>query len=167
MIGGGVGAFIGAVHRLAANLDGQYELVAGAFSSDAEKSAATGVLLGLDPARVYGSYQQLIEGEKQRPEAERVQVVSIVTPNYLHFAPAKLALENGFHVILDKPLTFSLAEAKQLRDVVQASGCLLCLTHTYTGYPMVKEARQLLAANELGAIRQGLRGVSAGLAQPV
>ena len=154
MIGGGVGAFIGAVHRLAANLDGYYDLVAGAFSSDAEKSAATGVLLGLDPARVYGSYQELIEREKQRPAAERVQVISIVTPNYLHFAPAKLALENGFHVILDKPLTFSLAEARQLRDVVEASGCLLCLTHTYTGYPMVKEARQLLAANELGPIRK-------------
>ena len=154
MIGGGVGAFIGAVHRLAANLDGYYDLVAGAFSSDAEKSAATGVLLGLNPARVYGSYQELIEGETQRPAAERVQVISIVTPNYLHFAPAKMALENGFHVILDKPLTFSLAEAKQLRAVVEASGCLLCLTHTYTGYPMVKEARQLLAANELGAIRK-------------
>ncbi|MDJ0364201.1 Gfo/Idh/MocA family oxidoreductase [Hymenobacter sp. H14-R3] len=154
MIGGGTGAFIGAVHRLAANLDGLYELVAGAFSSDAAKSAATGVLLGLAPDRVYGSFQDLIAREKQRPAAERVQVIAIVTPNYLHFEPARLALENGFHVILDKPMTFSLAEAKQLQTVAEASGCLLCLTHTYTGYPMVKEARQLLAANTLGPIRK-------------
>ncbi|GAB3634920.1 Gfo/Idh/MocA family oxidoreductase [Hymenobacter arcticus] len=154
MIGGGTGAFIGAVHRLAANLDGLYELVAGAFSSDAAKSAATGELLGLAPDRVYGSFQDLIAREKQRPAAERVQVIAIVTPNYLHFEPAKLALENGFHVILDKPMTFSLAEAKQLQTVAEASGCLLCLTHTYTGYPMVKEARQLLAANTLGPIRK-------------
>jgi predicted dehydrogenase len=154
MIGGGTGAFIGAVHRLAANLDGLYELVAGAFSSDAAKSAATGVLLGLVPDRVYGSFQDLINHEKQRPAAERVQVIAIVTPNYLHFEPAKLALENGFHVILDKPMTFSLAEAKQLQTVAEASGCLLCLTHTYTGYPMVKEARQLLANNTLGPIRK-------------
>ena len=154
MIGGGTGAFIGAVHRLAANLDGLYELTAGAFSSDAVKSAATGVLLGLAPDRVYGSFQDLINHEKQRPVTERVQVIAIVTPNYLHFEPARLALENGFHVILDKPMTFSLAEAKQLQAVVEASGCLLCLTHTYTGYPMVKEARQLLAANTLGPIRK-------------
>jgi predicted dehydrogenase len=154
MIGGGTGAFIGAVHRLAANLDGLYELVAGAFSSDAAKSAATGELLGLAPDRVYGSFQDLITHEKQRPQAERVQVIAIVTPNYLHFEPAKLALENGFHVILDKPMTFSLAEAKQLQTVAEASDCLLCLTHTYTGYPMVKEARQLLAANTLGPIRK-------------
>ena len=154
MIGGGTGAFIGAVHRLAANLDGLYELTAGAFSSDAARSAATGVLLGLSPGRVYGSFQDLISHEKQRPAAERVQVISIVTPNHLHFEPARLALENGFHVILDKPLTFSLAEAKQLQAVAEASGCLLCLTHTYTGYPMVKEARQLLAAGTLGPIRK-------------
>ncbi|AMJ66146.1 oxidoreductase [Hymenobacter sp. PAMC 26628] len=154
MIGGGQGAFIGAVHRIAASLDGLYELTAGAFSSDAAKSQATGVLLGLAPDRVYGSYEELITQEKQRPAAERVQVISIVTPNYLHFAPAKMALENGFDVVLDKPMTFSLAEAKQLQAVAEASGRLLCLTHTYTGYPMVKEARQLLAAGALGPIRK-------------
>ncbi|MGI4886982.1 MAG: Gfo/Idh/MocA family protein [Janthinobacterium lividum] len=154
MIGGGQGAFIGAVHRIAASLDGLYELTAGAFSSDAAKSQATGVLLGLAPGRVYGSYEELIAQEKQRPEAERVQVIAIVTPNYLHFAPAKMALENGFDVVLDKPMTFSLAEAKQLQEVAAASGRLLCLTHTYTGYPMVKEARQLLAAGALGPIRK-------------
>lgn len=154
MIGGGQGAFIGAIHRMAAALDGLYELTAGAFSSDAEKSRATGVLLGLPADRVYGSYQDLIAREKQRPEAERVQVIAIVTPNYLHFEPAKLALENGFHVILDKPMTFSLAEARQLRQIAAASGKQLLLTHTYSGYPMVKEARQLVAAGALGAVRK-------------
>ncbi len=154
MIGGGQGAFIGAVHRLAAALDGQYELVAGAFSSNPDTSRASGQLLGLAPDRVYGSYQELIEQEKARPAAERVQVISIVTPNHLHFAPAKLALENGFDVVLDKPMTFSLAEAKELAEVVAATGRHLCLTHTYTGYPMVKEARQLVAAGTLGRIRK-------------
>lgn len=154
MIGGGQGAFIGAIHRMAAALDGLYELTAGAFSSDAEKSRATGTLLGLVPERVYGSYQELIEAERQRPAEARVQVIAIVTPNHLHFEPARLALESGFHVILDKPMTFSLAEAKQLQQVAAASGQKLCLTHTYTGYPMVKEARQLIAANALGAIRK-------------
>ena len=154
MIGGGQGAFIGAVHRLAAALDGQYELVAGAFSSRPDTSRATGQALGLNPERVYGSYQELIVQESARPAAERVQVISIVTPNYLHFAPAKLALENGFDVVLDKPLTFSLAEAKELAAVVQATGRRLALTHTYTGYPMVKEARQRVASGALGPIRK-------------
>lgn len=154
MIGGGRGAFIGAVHRLAAALDGQYELVAGAFSSNPDTSRASGQLLGLAPERVYGSYQELIAQEQARPAAERVQVISIVTPNHLHFAPAKLALESGFDVVLDKPMTFSLAEAKELAAVVAASGRQLCLTHTYTGYPMVKEARQLVAAGTFGRIRK-------------
>jgi predicted dehydrogenase len=154
MIGGGQGAFIGAVHRIAARMDDEYELVCGAFSSNAEKTKASGVLLGLSPGRIYTSYQELIEKEKQLPEDERVQVISIVTPNHLHFGPAKLALENGFYVILDKPMTFSLAEAKELEKVVKASGKRFCLTHTYTGYPMVKEARQLVADGKLGKIRK-------------
>lgn len=154
MIGGGQGAFIGAVHRLAAALDGQYDLVAGAFSSNPATSHATGQALGLAPERVYGSYQELLAGEKARPATERVQVVSIVTPNYMHFAPAKLALENGFDVVLDKPITFSLAEAQELAGVVKASGRHLALTHTYTGYPMVKEARAVVASGALGAIRK-------------
>ena len=154
MIGGGQGAFIGAIHRLAAALDGLYSLTAGAFSGDPEKSYATGVLLGLPAERVYDSYQALIEAEKQRPETERVQVIAIVTPNHLHFEPARMALENGFHVILDKPMTFTLAEAKQLKQVAEACGRRLCLTHTYTGYPMVKEARQLIAAGTFGPIRK-------------
>jgi len=154
MIGGGQGSFIGGVHRMAASLDGLYELVAGAFSSNPDTSRATGQELGLAPDRVYGSYQELLEQEAQRPEAERVQVISIVTPNHLHFAPAKMALEHGFDVILDKPMTFSLAEAKELRTVVETSGRRLCLTHTYTGYPMLKEARQLVADGLLGTIRK-------------
>jgi predicted dehydrogenase len=154
MIGGGQGAFIGAVHRIAARMDDEYELVCGAFSSDAEKAKASGLLLGLSPDRVYTSYQELIEKEKQLPEDKRVQVISIVTPNHLHFAPAKQALENGFHVILDKPMTFSLAEAKELEKVVKISGKRFCLTHTYTGYPMVKEARQLVKDGKLGKIRK-------------
>jgi predicted dehydrogenase len=154
MIGGGQGAFIGAVHRIAARMDDEYELVCGAFSSDAEKAKASGLLLGLDADRVYTSYAELIEKEKQLPAHKRVQVISIVTPNYLHFAPAKLALENGFNVILDKPMTFSLDEAKELKNVVAASGKRFCLTHTYTGYPMVKEARQIIKQGKLGKIRK-------------
>lgn len=154
MIGGGQGAFIGAVHRIAAQIDGQYELVCGAFSSDAVKSKLSGQELGLDESRVYGSYQELFEKEQQLPENQRVEVISIVTPNHVHFEPARLALQAGFHVVLDKPMTFSLEEAKQLREVAEQSGKLLCLTHTYTGYPMVKEAKQLIAQGKLGDIRK-------------
>jgi predicted dehydrogenase len=154
MIGGGQGAFIGAVHRIAARIDDEYELVCGAFSSDAARSKASGIALGLDAARSYGSYTELIHSELQLPEAQRVQVISIVTPNHLHFEPAKLALENGFHVILDKPATFSLAEAKALQQVIQATGNRLCLTHTYTGYPMVKEARRLVLEGKIGRVRK-------------
>src|SRR3954469_16969922 len=119
MIGGGEGAFIGAVHRIAARIDDEYELVCGAFSSDAEKSKRSGIALGIDASRAYSSYQELIEKEKQLPADQRVQVISIVTPNHVHFDPTKMALENGFHVILDKPMTFSLAEAKELEKVVK------------------------------------------------
>jgi predicted dehydrogenase len=154
MIGGGQGAFIGAVHRIASRIDDEYELVCGAFSSDPEKAKASGIALGLPADRSYISYKELIEKEKQLPENERVQVISIVTPNHVHFEPAKMALENGFNVILDKPMTFSLAEAKELEKVVKASGKRFCLTHTYTGYPMVKEAKQLVKDGKLGAIRK-------------
>jgi len=154
MIGGGQGAFIGAVHRIASRIDDEYELVCGAFSSDPEKAKASGIALGLPADRSYTSYKELIEKEKQLPENKRVQVISIVTPNYVHFEPTKMALENGFHVILDKPMTFSLAEAKELEKVVKASGKRFCLTHTYTGYPMVKEAKQIVKQNRLGAVRK-------------
>ncbi len=154
MIGGGEGAFIGAVHRIAARIDDEYELVCGAFSSDAEKSKRSGIALGIDADRAYSSYQELIEKEKQLPEDQRVQVISIVTPNHVHFDPTKMALENGFHVILDKPMTFSLAEAKELEKVVKNTDKLFCLTHTYTGYPMVKQARELIQSGKVGAIRK-------------
>lgn len=154
MIGGGPDAFIGAVHRMAANLDGQIELVCGAFSSNAEKSAAAGKSLFLNPKRVYGSYAEMIKNEKQLSASERMDFVAIVTPNHVHFDPAKLALENGFHVIIDKPLTLTLAEAKQLKKVVDKTGMVLAVTHAYTGYPMVKEARQLIASGKLGKVRK-------------
>jgi predicted dehydrogenase len=154
MIGGGQGAFIGAVHRIAARVDDDYELVCGAFSSNAKRSKASGVALGLLADRSYTSYEDLIEKEKQLPADERVQVISIVTPNHVHFGPTKMALENGFHVVLDKPMTFSLAEAKELEKVVKSSGKLFCLTHTYTGYPMVKEAKQLVKAGKIGKVRK-------------
>ncbi|HEX5553616.1 MAG TPA: Gfo/Idh/MocA family oxidoreductase [Chitinophagaceae bacterium] len=152
MVGGGPGAFIGAVHRLAAGMDGQIELVCGAFSSHPDKSRKAGEDLFLDPARVYGSYQEMMETEKSLPDGERMDFVSIVTPNHLHFEPAKLALENGFHVVVDKPMTLSLKEAEDLKEIVDKSGLILCLTHTYTGYPMVKEARQIVAGGRLGKI---------------
>lgn len=154
MIGGGKGAFIGAVHRIAAQIDGEYELVCGAFSSKPDVSIESGKDLGLDPSRCYGSFSELFEKEKQLPEEERMQVVSIVTPNHVHFEPAKLAMQNGFHVILDKPITFSLAEAKELEKIAKETGQRFCLTHTYTGYPMVKEAKQQIAENKLGKIKK-------------
>lgn len=154
MIGGGPDAFIGAVHRMAANLDGHIELVCGAFSSSAEKSKIAGKSLYLDPKRVYSNYADMIKKEKQLPESERMDFVAIVTPNHVHFDPAKLALENGFHVIIDKPLTLTLAEAKQLKKIVDKTGLVLAVTHAYTGYPMVKEARQLVASGKLGKVRK-------------
>ncbi len=154
MIGGGPDAFIGAVHRIAANMDGEIELVCGAFSSNAEKSTQMGEILGLPTHRVFGSYDKMIEVEATLPENEKMDFVSIVTPNHLHFAPAKMALENGFHVVLDKPATFNVEEAKQLKKIIATSGKQFCLTHTYAGYPMVKEARQQVLSGKFGAIKK-------------
>lgn len=154
MIGGGPGSFIGAVHRIAANLDGQIELVCGCFSSKPEKSRATGESLFLPPERVYASWEEMLEKEALLPEGERMDFVSIVTPNHVHFAPAMMALDKGFHVALDKPMTFSLEEAKQLAAKVKETGKLFLLTHTYTGYPMVKEARHLVLNGDLGKVRR-------------
>ncbi|MEN9547425.1 MAG: hypothetical protein RIR12_16 [Bacteroidota bacterium] len=154
MVGGGPGSFIGAVHRIAANIDGQIELVCGAFSSDPEKSAQTGKELFLQPQRAYPNFEEMMEKEAALPADVRMDFVSIVTPNHLHFAPAKLALEMGFHVVLDKPATFNAEEAKQLQSLVNNCGKYLCLTHTYTGYPMVKEARQQVLSGKFGAIRK-------------
>jgi len=154
MVGGGRGAFIGAVHRIAANIDGQIELVAGAFSADPAKSKASGEDFFLDPSRVYGSYEELVKKEAALPGDQRIDFVAIVTPNHVHFPAAKAALEAGFHVLSDKPATFDLAEAKQLAASVKKTGLLYGLTHNYTGYPLVKEARELVAAGKLGKIRK-------------
>ncbi len=152
MVGGGQNAFIGAVHRLAANLDGQIELVAGAFSSDAKNSVTTGEQLFLNPARVYASYAEMAEREAALPPEERIDFVSIVTPNFLHAPVATAFLKKGFHVVCDKPMTLTLKEAKALREVVRKSGKVFALTHNYTGYPMVKEARELVRTGKLGKI---------------
>lgn len=154
MVGGGRGAFIGAVHRIAANIDGQVELVCGAFSSDPEKSKASGADLFLDPTRCYGSFEEMIRTEKALPADKRMDFISIVTPNHVHFAPAKMALENGFHVLSDKPATFNLTEALELSGIVKTTGLLYGLTHNYTGYPMVKQAREMVHAGALGKIRK-------------
>lgn len=154
MIGGGVGSFIGAIHRNAANLDGYFDLVCGAFSSTSERSRESGQALGIRPERAYGSYREMIDGEWKLPEHERMEVAAIVTPNHVHFEPAKLALEAGFHVVLDKPMTFDLAQAKILHALVGRTGRRLALTHTYTGYPMVKEAKALIASGALGRVRK-------------
>ncbi len=154
MIGGGQGAFIGAVHRMAAALDGQIELVCGAFSSDPARSRASGQALFLPPERVYGSYEEMIDAESRLPEGERMDFVSIVTPNHVHFGPAKAALEYGFHVVCDKPLCINVQEALELEALTQQTSLLFALTHNYTGYPMVKQARAMIRAKELGAIRK-------------
>jgi predicted dehydrogenase len=154
MVGGGRGAFIGGVHRIAAAIDGQTELVCGAFSSDPERAKASGEDLFVDPARCYGSFEEMMEREAALPEGERMDFVSIVTPNHVHFPAAKAALEAGFHVLSDKPATFDLEEAKELAEIVKRTGKLYGLTHNYTGYPMVKQARDLVASGKLGRIRK-------------
>ena len=154
MIGGGPDAFIGAVHRIAAQLDGLVELVCGAFSSNPDKSKVMAAVLSLPEARVYGSFEEMLASELRLPVEERMDFVSIVTPNHVHFEPAKLAMEAGFDVVIDKPVTFSLAEAKQLKLIAETTGRILALTHTYTGYPMVKQAREMIASGQLGTIRK-------------
>lgn len=154
MVGGGRGAFIGGVHRIAAAIDQQIELVCGAFSSDPEKSRLSGEDFYLPSDRVYGSYEEMILKEKELPLGERMDFVSIVTPNHVHFGPAKLALENGFHVVCDKPVTFSVDEARMLVDLVEETGLIFALTHNYTGYPMVKQARDMVKAGQIGKVRK-------------
>ncbi len=154
MVGGGRGAFIGGVHRMAAQLDGQIELVCGAFSADPAKSQVSGADLFLLANRVYGSYAEMFKREKELPEGERMDCVSIVTPNHMHYPVAKLALEHGVHVICDKPLAFNLKEARALAALVRKTGLIFALTHNYTGYPMVKEARERVRSGQLGKIRK-------------
>lgn len=154
MIGGGRGAFIGSVHRIAALMDGQAQLVAGAFSSDPARSHASGADLMLSPDRVYDNYREMAVAEAAMPVDRRLDFVAIVTPNHQHYQPAKLFLESGFNVVCDKPVTFNLAEARRLRETVRKSGKVFALTHNYTGTAMVKQARFLVRSGRLGKIRK-------------
>jgi Predicted dehydrogenases and related proteins len=154
MIGGGKNAFIGAVHRMAAGIDGHIELCCGALSSDPLVAKESGELLGLPKERVYASYREMIVRESELSPDDRMNFVSIVTPNFAHFEPAMMALEYGFHVVLEKPMTFTLEQALLLRKKVEETGLMLCVTYTYSAYPMVKQARQLVRDGQLGTIRK-------------
>jgi len=154
MVGGGLTSFIGPVHRKAAGIDGEIELVCGAFSVIPGESKATGEALYLNPNRVYETYQEMFEAEKKLPADQRIDFVSVVTPNHVHFGPSKMALESGFHVVVEKPISFNLDEAKELQQLVNKTGLLLGLTHTYTGYPLVKEAKRMVADGKFGKIRK-------------
>lgn len=154
MVGGGKDAFIGAIHRLAANMDGLIELSCGALSINPEIAKDSGRSLFLPEDRIYLTYNEMITKESQLPADQRMDFVTIVTPNFAHFAPAMMALEHGFHVVIEKPIAFTLDEAKQLHQKVQETGLILCLTHTYSGYPMVKQARAMVTGGVLGKIRK-------------
>lgn len=151
MVGGGQGAFIGGVHRIAARLDGEFSLVAGALSSDPQRARASAVELRLDPERSYDSFAEMAKAEASRPDG--IEAVAIVTPNHMHWPVAKAFLEAGIHVICDKPMTSSLADARKLAALAESSGRVFVLTHNYTGYPMVRQAREMVAKGELGQIR--------------
>lgn len=154
MVGGGKKAFIGAVHRMAASLDGLIEFSCGALSSDPANAVESGKDLFLPDDRIYTSYAEMITAESKLPASEKIHFVSIVTPNNLHFEPAMMALEHGFHVLIDKPITLTLAEAKALQAKAEETGLMICLTHTYSGYPMVKQAKQMVKDGALGKIRK-------------
>ncbi|MCD7936813.1 MAG: Gfo/Idh/MocA family oxidoreductase [Tannerellaceae bacterium] len=154
MIGGGHDSFIGTVHRSAAFLDNQIELVCGCFSVDPVIARESGLSYFLPEERIYSSYKELFEKEKELPEGERMDFVTIVTPNFLHFEPAMIALENGFHVVVDKPVTFSLEEAKLLQKKVEETGLLLALTHVYSGYPAIKEMKDRVRKEDIGKLRK-------------
>lgn len=162
MVGGGEGAFIGQVHRIAAAMDGEIDLVCGAFSADPERSRHSGRALHLPAGRVYADFNDMMVRECALPEQQRMQFVAIVTPNHMHFPVAEAALRAGFHVMSDKPATLNLEQALILRDIVNETGMLYGITHTYTGYPLVKEARARVAAGELGRIRKVIVEYSQG-----
>ena len=151
MIGGGRGSFIGGVHRIAARMDGHFQLVAGVLSSDPERAKASAAESGIAPERAYADLEEMLAREAARPDG--VEVVAVVTPNHLHFAAAKACLEAGLHVICDKPVTSTLADAVELAGIVERSGKLFVLTHNYTGYPMVRQMRAMVAAGEIGDLR--------------
>ena len=154
MIGGGKDAFIGAIHRIAANMDGLIELSCGALSINPDIAVDSGRSLFLNEDRIYLNFEEMIKKESQLPADKRIDFVTIVTPNFAHFAPAMMALDHGFHVVIEKPIAFSLDEAKQLKQKVEETGLLLCLTHTYSGYPMVKQAKAMVKEGMLGKIRK-------------
>jgi len=154
MVGGGKDAFIGAIHRLAANMDGLIELCCGALSINPEIAMASGEALFLPKDRTYTTFEEMIKAEAALPADKRMDFVTIVTPNFAHFAPAKMALEHGFHVVIEKPITFSLEEAKELKQILDKTGLTLCLTHTYSGYPLVKQIKAMIKDGQLGKIRK-------------
>ena len=154
MVGGGKDAFIGAVHRIAANMDGLIELSCGALSINPDIARDSAKSLFLPESRTYLTYDEMISKEAALPADQRMDFVTVVTPNFAHFAPAMMALEHGFHVVIEKPMTFTLDEAKQLQKKVEETGLLLCLTHTYSGYPMVKQAKAMIQGGALGKIRK-------------
>jgi predicted dehydrogenase len=154
MVGGGKDAFIGAIHRLAANMDGLIELSCGALSINPEIAADSAKSLFLPEDRSYLTYDEMITKESKLGADKKMDFVTIVTPNFAHFAPAMMALDNGFHVVIEKPIAFTLDEAKQLKKKVEETGLILCLTHTYSGYPLVKQARQMVKEGALGKIRK-------------
>ncbi len=154
MIGGGKDAFIGAIHRIAANMDGQIELVCGALSIHPEIAKDSGKSLFLEEDRIYLTYEEMIAKEAAQPVDKRIDFVTIVTPNFAHFGPAMAALDKGFNVVIEKPIAFTLDEAKQLKKKVEETGLVLCLTHTYSGYPMVKQARAMMQGGAFGKVRK-------------
>ncbi len=153
LVGGGQGSFIGKVHSIAACLDNRAEVVAGAFSSNPERSKASASDYNVSPARAYGSYQEMFDKESKLPEGERIDFVSVTTPNHTHFEIAKAAVDAGFHVVCDKPMTFDLAQAEELAQAVDNSNVVFALTHNYTGYPLVRQAREMIRSGELGEIQ--------------
>src|SRR5438874_11277075 len=153
LVGGGQGAFIGAVHMRAAILDNRAVLVAGALSSDPAKAKASAPDYDIPPDRAYGSYKEMIDAEKKRPDGDRIDFVSVTTPNHTHYAIAKAAAEAGFNVVCDKPLTFDLKQAEDLAEVVKRTGVVFAVTHNYTGYPLVRQARAMVRAGELGEVQ--------------
>ena len=154
MVGGGKDAFIGAIHRIAANMDGLIELSCGVFSINPEVAKDSAEALFIPADRTYFSYEEMIKNESELPADKRIDFVTIVTPNFAHFAPALMALDHGFNVVIEKPMTFTLDEAKQLKKKVEETGLVLCLTHTYSGYPMVKQAKAMVHNGDLGKIRK-------------
>lgn len=154
MVGGGLDAFIGAVHRIAANMDGKIELCCGALSIKPDVAKESGKALFLPEDRTYLSFEEMIKKESEMPADKRIDFITIVTPNFAHYAPAVMALDHGFNVVIEKPMTFTLEEAKALKKKVEETGLQLCLTHTYSGYPMVKQARSMIQDGTMGKVRK-------------